>query len=97
MNRLIARPEPFALMKRISLRTPKPCVVTFFRCRQPHRFAGVAGNEVCLTENPLPRWCISLAHTIEDGGIFMIGVGLAWLILGRNEREHFTRGHWGEF
>ena len=57
----------------------------------------VANNEVCLTENPLPRWYISLAHTIEDGGIFMIGVGLAWLILGRNKREHFTRWHWGEF
>ena len=57
----------------------------------------VAGNEVCLPGNPLPRWYISLSHTIEDGAIFMVGVGLAWLILGRSRPDAFSRWHWGEF
>ena len=57
----------------------------------------VADNEICLPGSPLPRWYISLAHTIEDGAIFMIGVALAWLFLGRNRRGAFTRWHWGEF
>ncbi len=56
----------------------------------------VDGVEICLSQNPLPQWYLSLAHSIEDAGIFMIGVGLAWLILGGNKRRHFTRWHWGE-
>ena len=57
----------------------------------------VADNEICLPGSPLPRWYISLAHTIEDGAIFMIGVALAWLFLGRNRPGAFTRWHGGEF
>jgi hypothetical protein len=57
----------------------------------------IDGTEICLPDNPLPDWYITLAHTIEDAGIFMIGVGLAWLLLGRNKRPRFTHWHWGEF
>ena len=57
----------------------------------------INGAEICLPSSPLSDWYITLAHTIEDAGIFMIGVGLAWLILGRNKRPHFTHWHWGEF
>ncbi len=57
------------------------------------------GPEFCLADRPdwIPDWWNNLAHTFEDAGIFMIGVGLAWLILGRNKHPRFTRWHWGEF
>ncbi len=57
------------------------------------------GPEFCLAPTPdwIPSWWNNLAHTFEDAGIFMIGVGLAWLILGRNKHPRFTRWHWGEF
>jgi hypothetical protein len=54
-------------------------------------------TSVLLRDDPFPDWYVNLAHSVEDAGIFMIGVWLAWLILGRNKRPRFTHWHWGEF
>jgi hypothetical protein len=61
-----------------------------------HSYNG--GPEFCLyTPAWIPTWWNNVGHALEDAGIFMIGVGLAWLILGRNKRPRFMRWHWGEF
>lgn len=52
---------------------------------------------ILLNDDPFPDWYINLAHTIEDAGIWMMGVALAWFLLGRGKRPRFTHWHWGEF